>query len=220
MIFFDIAGKRYNKAQATRIASSIVAKYNLGEELDEKDAEIAKSLYELRFGYPPESDFKFFIDSDGYGYKCFHHIDNNGNVDHFSFRKALSKKPTISKRNILTAFRVAVDEQVNPYRRKGYHVDHIVPFHVLLSDFLRDKGLSLSDIKIEENCSDIRYGVYLLVDESLRHEWESYHKKHARLRTVTKEENLRKGGQEDLPLYLYRRKRNETYDPQYLHDCP
>jgi hypothetical protein len=112
MIFFDIAGKRYNKAQAIRTVSNVVAKYNIGEELSEEDAKIAQSLYELRFGYPPERDFKFFIDSDGYGYKCFHHIDKNGNVDHFSFRKALSKKPAISKRNILTAFRVAVDEQV------------------------------------------------------------------------------------------------------------
>ena len=219
-VTFEIAGKSYNKSAATELARDLLDRYDIGEYLNEEDSEIAKSFYELRFGVTPHWDIKFFIDSDGYGYKCFHYTQEDGNTDHFSFVKALKSEVAIKKRNILTAFRVAVDDQVQPFRRRGYHVDHVVPFHVLLSDFLRDGNLNLFNVQVVADECAVKYGIYLLVDQELKQGWAEYHKKYAKLRTITARENLRKGGAEDLPLYFYRRKRNETYDPQHLHDCP
>ena len=219
-VIFEIAGKSYNKSNATELARDLLDRYDIGEYLNEEDSEIARSFYELRFGIVPHWDIRFLIDSDGYGYKCFHCTQEDGNTDHFSFVKALKSEVAIKKKNILTAFRVAVDDQVQPFRRSGYHVDHIVPFHVLLSDFLRDSKLNLFDVQIVADEYSIKYGIYLLVDQELKRGWTEYHKKYAKLRTITAKENLRKGGAEDLPLYFYRRKRNETYDPQHLHDCP
>jgi hypothetical protein len=219
-VTFEIAGKSYNKSAATELARDLLDRYGIGEYLNEEDSEIAKSFYELRFGVAPYWDIKFFIDSDGYGYKCFHHTYEDGSVDHFSFVKALNSKVATKKKNVLVAFRVAVDDQVQPFRRRGYHVDHVVPFHVLLSDFLRDRKLNLFDVQVAEDECAVKYGIYLLVDQELKQGWAEYHKKYAKLRTITARENLRKGGAEDLPLYFYRRKRNETYDHKHLHDCP
>jgi hypothetical protein len=219
-VTFEIAGKSYNKSTATALARDLLDRYGIGEYLNEEDSEIAKSFYELRFGVMPCRDTKFLIDSDGYGYKCFHYTRKNESPNHFSFVKSLKSEVAINKRNVLVAFRVAVDDQVQPLRKRGYHVDHVVPFHVLLSDFLRDRKLSLFDVHVVADECAIRYGIYLLADQEIKHSWAEYHKKHAKLRTITARENLRKGGAEDLPLYFYRRKRNETYDAQYIHDCP
>jgi hypothetical protein len=208
---FKIVGKEYTKTEAIEIASNLIASYDLRDFLNKEDSKIAADFYSLRFGTTPVKDTEFFIDSDGYGYKCIH-FKNKYGVDHFSTRKALNEKNQNQKKNILTAFRQAVEYQIIPMRRPGYHVDHIIPFHVLLSDFLNDKGMKLFDVDVEPLYDLSRLGLYILSDHKLRDRWQEYHKQNAKLRLIEPQENLSKGGSLDVPLYRYRKKRGEAYD--------
>jgi hypothetical protein len=208
---FEIAGKEYTKTEATKLASNLIANYNLGDFLNKKDSKIAADFYSLRFGTTPSKDTKFFISSDGYGYKCIH-FENKYGVDHFSTKKALNEKNQNQKRNILAAFREAVEYQIIPLRKSGYHIDHIIPFHVLLSDFLNDKRMKLFDVEIDPLEHPSRLGLYILSNYTLKNEWQEYHRKHARLRIVEPQENLSKAAELDVPMYRYRKKRGETYD--------
>lgn len=208
---FKIAGKEYNKTEATQLASNLIASYNLGEFLNKQDSKIAEDFYSLRFGTAPVNGTKFFIDSDGYGYKCIH-FKNKYGFDHFSTKKALNENKQNQKKNILVAFRQAVEYQIIPMRKPGYHIDHVIPFHVLLSDFLNDKGMKLFDVNIEPLYDPSRLGLYILSDHELKDMWQEYHKQNAKLRLIEPQENLSKGGSIDVPLYRYRKKRGEAYD--------
>lgn len=133
-----------------------------------------------------------------------------------------------SKAAKLTAFRNAIYEQVKNFREKelknnkrfaqlseknpyNVHTEHIVPFHLLLSDFCRDNQLKLREINIRET---ERWGrqTFEIIDTKILRAWQKYHQKYSQLRLITKEENLAKAAEADLPLYQYKKARGETYD--------
>jgi hypothetical protein len=133
-----------------------------------------------------------------------------------------------AKSDILSAFRVSVYDQTKSFReaelkknpklaamsaKRAYdvHTDHVVPMHLLIADFLGDRGMKLKDVPVRKI---IWFGVdnYEIDDPKLRKDWVKYHKQHAKLKLLTCTENLSKAGSQDVPLYNYKKRRGESYD--------
>lgn len=170
-------------------------------------------------------------------WNCFWFAKANDEWEAFSYKKAFESDSrkienvqgiTYSKSDYLHAFRNTVYDQIKGFRERelkksptlaaldaedsfSVHTDHVIPMHILISDFLNDKGLKLPDIELEKK-HNWNIEIYLLKEGELSEEWQNYHQAHARLRLITREENLSKAGTQDIPLYNYRKKRAETYD--------
>lgn len=170
---------------------------------------------------------------------CFYYKERNKEWESFSYRKALEPEHrkiesvegiVYSKNDYFKAFRNAVYDQIKAFRDKEIekpenkhlkllnkkdpflvHTDHIIPMHILTSDFLGDRGIEFKDIELQKI---IKFNTdnYEIKDEELRKEWRAYHKKNARLKLMKMQENLSKAGSYDVPLYRYKAKRGETYD--------
>lgn len=168
---------------------------------------------------------------------CFWYKYGTRNWESFSYRKALESKEqkivskdniTYSKTDYLQAFRYSVYDQIKSFRERELrknstlaaldkedyfkvHTDHVIPMHLLISDFLRDRGMKLKDVEITKT-PKFNMEVYILADKAFEKEWQVYHKQKARLKLLTCEENWSKASSHDLPLYYYRKSRLETYD--------
>jgi hypothetical protein len=117
------------------------------------------------------------------------------------------KKKRSKNEKIKQAFRKEIKTQISNFRRKnnhilkkGYfcpltnkkiinwlqaHVDHIVPFWSILSDFIILRGIDFESVALN------RKGY--LSDVNLSDEWQSYHLEHAKLQILSVEANLKKG---------------------------
>jgi hypothetical protein len=169
---------------------------------------------------------------------CFWYKYQNNGWESFSYKKAFEPQSSkinstdgesiISKGDYLKAFRNCVYEEIKAFREKelkknarfsslskqdpfNIHTDHVIPLHILISDFLKDRNLKLKDVELKK-IQKFNTDSYILKDEILRSNWIEYHKTHARLKLVTKQENLSKAGSQDIPLYNYKKRRFETYD--------
>jgi hypothetical protein len=117
------------------------------------------------------------------------------------------KKKASRTEKIKQAFRKEIKTQISNFRRRnnhvlksGYycpltkkkiinwrqaHVDHIVPFWSILSDFILLRGLEFQSITLN------RKGY--LSDSNLSDDWQAYHLEHAQLQILSIEANLKKG---------------------------
>ena len=174
--------------------------------LSKKDTEFIRYVYELRWGNSKKSKFSMGKPSNPLynKYKCFF-----CNGKEFSYMKCVyvPKDEKEHEIRVKRAFRTAIDYQVTPLRKKGKHVDHVIPFHVILSDFFIDNKLYFKNISVYEKGID-----WFIGDNNLLEKWMKYHLENAKLRTISAKENMRKGREEDLQMYLYRKKRGQTYD--------
>ena len=139
---------------------------------------------------------------------CFFYWDGS-KLEPFSYTKAIRNQDDKGecKTRALQAFRWAIDSTIQPFRKKGMHVDHIIPFHIILSDFMLDKKIGFSDV---DTYSD-QWG-RKLSDKKLARDFKEYHDSVAKLRVIKATDNLVKGATEDLAIYRYRLERGETYD--------
>jgi hypothetical protein len=85
------------------------------------------------------------------------------------------------KSRCLTRLRKYVEDQVEPLRRPGYHVDHIYPFEAIATDWLEIKGLDWGQVKTK--------ALYL--------EFAEYHRSVAKYQYLTPKENISKGNKVD-----------------------
>ena len=109
------------------------------------------------------------------------------------------------KRDILAAFRKAVENQIIEFKKSRLilgrlvrtdsgkvvssekaHVHHEPPFEELVEEFLKERGFRLEDIPIKEAEDGIQY---IIADKKLENEWREFHKKRAKLKLLTKEEH-------------------------------
>ena len=174
--------------------------------LSKKDANFVSDVYELRWGKSKNNKFSMGRPSNPLykNYKCFF-----CNGKEFSYMKCvyIPKDEQEHKNRVKRAFRTAIDYQVTEFRKKGKHVDHVIPFHVIMSDFFIDNNLYFKDVSVYEKGID-----WFIKDRKILANWEYYHAKNAKLRVISAQENIRKGREEDLQMYLYRKKRGQTYD--------
>jgi len=85
-----------------------------------------------------------------------------------------------AKTRALGRLRKAVDYQIDPIRKPGYHVDHVYPFSKLAEDWLKLTGKTWSKVKSSDYPS-----------------FAEYHFENARLQYLTPAENLAKGNKDD-----------------------
>lgn len=92
------------------------------------------------------------------------------------------------------AARHSIDPQIQPLMLSGSHVDHVYPltFERLLSDWFRGRPelRKVSDVRILAN--DGAEVVRSWENTDLELDWIEYHRRHARLETVTKEEHYKR----------------------------
>ena len=195
------------KAELTKLG----IKYTKNESNELKGAPLAfaKWVYSRRRGNPKNIEF-FAVLREGNN-NCFHYFDDENNcLERMSFAKAIRNQDDKGeqKTRVLEAFRWAIDDTIKPLRKKGMHVDHIIPFHIILSDFMLDRQIGFSDIEIHSDLLDNKQ----LSDSTLKAAFKEYHDSVAKLRVIPAKDNLVKGATEDLAVYRYRLKRGETYD--------
>ena len=123
--------------------------------------------------------------------KCYAVVNASGTVDERSYKTAINGYNKASE--VKWCMREAIRPQINEFRHDNtipdtcpmchsemneVHVDHIIPFCRLLSDFLAKESLTFDDIEIvREFGQDKR-----LKDVELGKRFADYHKEHAQLR--------------------------------------
>lgn len=112
------------------------------------------------------------------------------------FNKLKDKNFDSQKFKIGQAFRKSIQNQIFHFKQnnktefnKDFVVDHIIPFHKIVSDFLKKQNLKHEDVKIYY-CKNEKS--YKLKDEKLKNDFEKYHNDNAQLQMLSKEENLKK----------------------------
>lgn len=213
-----IQGKKFTKTAAGEFVRSFINSQNLGETLTGQSHDFAMELYKMRREEKAEDHAIFKVDITDHAklykkdHRCFWSSADFGSTwIAFGVDKALNNDSSWKlKKKVLQAFRSEIDPQVAPLRAAGKHVDHIIPFHVLLSDFLLDRGYTVLTVQVDWHPEDKTK--FIVVDRELANAWIGYHLQHAKLRVISAAENLRKGGEEDLAIYRYRLARGETYD--------
>ena len=123
--------------------------------------------------------------------KCFAVVDSRGTVDERSYKTAINGYNKASE--VKWCMRDVVQPQIDEFRRnnaiptscpmchsemKEVHVDHIIPFCRLLSDFLAKESLTFDDIDLVKEAGQKKR----LKDEELGKRFADYHKEHAQLR--------------------------------------
>lgn len=216
MAVFELGGFRFpSKKEAQDLCRRILHAYPLGATVEGRDAVFILSVLENhgnaegKIGCGVSS---FQVQADGYGHRCFWLTRVDGSRTYFSYLWCFKKPPGPEQRARL-AFRCEVQDQVIAFKKFVFasaaavrcacsgveiswpeaHVDHEPPFHVLRDSFLAQAGaMSLAEVAVQP----WREGEhrYLFVDRALAAAWSSYHAAYARLRVISAEENLKKGG--------------------------
>jgi hypothetical protein len=119
-------------------------------------------------------------------------------------KPSTKRKPKVQNpiTNAKSAFRTAIRHQIEgfkaleykeglicpltelPITKKNVEVDHILPFRIILQDFITKNSIDLSTVHI--TYSNRRT---ILVDQALTLKWQAYHLKHATLRLTTRAGN-------------------------------
>jgi len=131
----------------------------------------------------------------------------DGTFTDFSFYKCLDTDPVAAyERKVKAGARYEIKPQTREYRDKNFkgvselsglpltledcHVDHHgTGFDVLFADFLSAQGLRLADVEAK-SVGDFQIGT-VFVDRRLAEAWQEWHRMFAKLRVISKAENLR-----------------------------
>jgi hypothetical protein len=81
----------------------------------------------------------------------------------------------------------------------GAHVDHVIPFHTLLEDFVSHNGPQEHPYVsvVDESGADIGGTTLHPLDATYQKNWRTYHRVHAQLRLLCHSCNLKRGGKRD-----------------------
>ena len=81
--------------------------------------------------------------------RCFWLHRWDGSSTDISFRYIFDSPNKQAKDDRIAALRQAIDYQVKPLRRPGYHVHHVVSFDTLMKGWLESEGLTLEQIEVK-----------------------------------------------------------------------
>lgn len=137
----------------------------------------------------------------------------DGTTIDFSITGTLCDDETLKRRQQTSAFRAAIDEQIEAFRLSAFgenetvvcalsnckfpevpltaseaHVDHVFPFSMMVPQFLLEAGLGWVEVKGGGKGSAPK-----IRDASIRNQWREYHQMHAKLRVIHKGENMSRG---------------------------
>jgi len=141
----------------------------------------------------------FFTRENDFGKKALALRRIDGVLVDFSWVKCIDGDS--QHKNITAAFRTAIRAQVRQFKQRALtasstcplsgvpltwdnsHVDHHIPFRVLLTSFLDKEKLILNDVQVDQR---------ELIDIELRQRWRSFHEDTAVLRLISATENLKR----------------------------
>lgn len=142
-----------------------------------------------------------------YGSHGFFLRRRDGSRVDFSYRACLNPPTLVA--DARKAMRDAVAYQVADFKTRAFsggevrcalsgipvtpetcEIDHVRPFCQIRDAFLGAEGLTLEKVVVRP--SKLMEAMSYLEDEGLSRRWEEYHRAHARLRVLSKEEHLRK----------------------------
>ncbi len=140
-------------------------------------------------------------------------VRTDGTETDFSWQKCLRLKPVTDKAKVMEAFRAVVASIVAQYKRTYFsvngdgngrircqksgemiafdeaQVDHVVPFQILVEQWMESKGLTYAEIELVGK-GDGQY-VKVFRDTWLAAEWQKWHTTHAKLRIIKRSENAK-----------------------------
>lgn len=171
-------------------------------------------LYELLCRHPHANEKigcgveSFMIKPDGYGNKCFWLIRVDGTIEDFSYIMCVKGKDISNDMKFRKACRTTIRPQIIEYRKLYFngniyakcevtnkqieistcHVDHIEPmyFETIVSNFIKDLNIDVDVIKFDTSGTECKF-----IDNTISNIWYNYHLKHAKLRCVDKQFNLK-----------------------------
>lgn len=200
------------KKDALNFYKEILNSYNFGEAISEKDkAEIIELLknhpdFERKFSFGIK---KIVVDKVKYNSKAFHILNNNSELEAFSYIKCINgEKPLLTIFN--NTCRDVVQEDINKVKYQYFSdnsrngqvkcqesgdlckwdelvVDHRQPntFSIIVDRFIELNKIDINSIEYIE----IIDGVYNFKDEEISNKFRIYHKEKANLRIVKKGKN-------------------------------
>lgn len=197
------------KADVKRHCQEVLAKYDRNATVNDKSDH---AFLEDLLSWHPSADEKIGQGVESFskhgfeGNYCFHVNRVDGTSDDFSFNKCITN-PTPRARST-QAFRKEIQNQIDAFfesqidhetglaacaltgqqlPKDELHVDHEAPleFSALLSLFVdqHPKLPKIDDAEVDKGT----LGFNKLKDRQLAAEWQEYHKKHAKLRLLSKE---------------------------------
>ena len=92
--------------------------------------------------------------------------------------------------NLPDKVRCAITGEVVPGGRKGGHVDHVVHFQQLVTEFCREHKVDVSTVEYAKEHDSADVGVVEFKEKGLASAFADYHQQHAKLRLVTTKANL------------------------------
>lgn len=150
----------------------------------------------------------FMVKSDGYGHKCFWLIRVDGTIEDFSYITCAKGKDVSNEVKFRKACRTAIRPQIVEYRNNYFngsqlakcettnkqinialcHVDHIGPmyFETIVTNFINEFNINVNTINYDTTGTTCR-----IMNVELLRNWVEYHKRHAKLRCVDKQYNLK-----------------------------
>jgi hypothetical protein len=130
--------------------------------------------------------------------RCFWLHRTDGTSTDISFKHIFddpAKRELREREDRLKAMRQAIDWQVEPRRKRGYHVHHDPSFDTLVKGWLASRGLTLEQIEVTPTADgELRCE---MVDAVFKADWAAYHLEHARYEVLTIAEHRarhKKGG--------------------------
>ena len=199
------------QAQKTQMFRGIVAE---GNPISLKNQYFIDAVFQANYHKPTwyeENVIKesFTIIPDGYGNKCLSCDRVDGSVGAISWTKCVRKVSV--KGTAVSAMRHIVYPQIKAFKLantdthcnitgeplgEDWHADHIKPFDVLASKWLKKtnnsyEGLATLVVDVEGTIGETTFS-----DKELVASWSAHHQKKASLRAVTKTANLTRGKNE------------------------
>ena len=197
-----------NKSEKTKKCKEILYKYPIGQRINLEDSKFLWSIFEghenwdIKRGY----GIKYFTVENPSGYKsrCFFILRKDGTKTDISFHQA------ITKRNIMTNFRIACRHAVKPIidefksgivygfdrcpinseilTKKNTHIDHFdLTFEEVFQLWIKKQDLQKLSNSLNEG-GDLSTEVFFN-DFSLVADFRKFHNEHTHLRAVSKISN-------------------------------
>jgi len=176
------------KSLKERIQKEIVPNWFKKGPIKGDDLDFMQSIFALHPDYEMGEE-SICCETDAFMGKSygFFLAYKDGRVLNLSYRRALGEK----KDWVVAAARQTINPQVREFRMSGnhhgLHIDHhVTPFKTLWSDFKNTHQQLDFDVS---TCGPEAW----FSDPLTTQLWSEYHKKHAQLRAITPEENLKLG---------------------------
>jgi hypothetical protein len=174
--------------------------------------ELVQKLHHLLYLHPRAlekigagvREFRVAANSQGSG-KSFMVMRHDNTCERFSYRTCIDGQAVSHRARVVETFRFAIRDQRNAYRdsltlpvqcaltgsqiirRADLHIDHRIPFSVLLEQFRAGEGFQLASVAIRGNGERVEFE-----DLGLRERWCSFHHDNAALQPTCRTANIAK----------------------------